>query len=154
MRRIATLFVEAARSVLLLARSTREAYDGATRFARMRVWILAILAADVCLVALLAARIGSTPLDLEVWYEPGFPSNLLIVRNQEKAALSPVTLVLDGRYELRLERLEPGVRGFEVSREFRDAQQRVPADDYRPATVEVRAAGAEMALPIQRRSGP
>ena len=153
MDRIIEILQDAAKSVLGLFRSTREAYEGASRFGRMRVWILAVFALDVAGVVLFVALSSGRPLDLEVWFQAGFPSNMLVIRNEGSSALEQVELLLDDRYRLKVERLSPGLQGFEVSRAFRDAQDLAPPEDYRPQQVQVTTHGDSVRIPVAK-TGP
>lgn len=141
---------DAATSVVGLFRSTKEAYEGASRFGRMRVWILAIFAADVLGVVLYIALSAGLPLNLEVWFQAGFPSNMLVIRNEGSRALTDVELTLDGRYHLKVERLAPGLQGFEVNRAFKDASDLAPPDDYRPQALTVTTDGDSVQIPVAK----
>jgi hypothetical protein len=153
MERVIEILRDAAKSVLSLFRSTREAYEGASRFGRMRVWILAVFGLDVLGVVLFVALASGRPMDLEVWFQPGFPSNMLVIRNEGASALEDVQLVLDGRYQLSVERLAPGLQGFEVNRAFRDASNLAPPEDYRPEELLVSTGGGTARIPVAK-TGP
>ena len=141
------------RSALEFLRSTKEAYEGAGRFAKMRVWILAVLVVDLVATILFVAMTGGRAIDVEVWFEQSFPSNMLIVRNESGENLKKVTLMLDRRYKLEVSALAPGLRGFEVNREFRDSSGAAPDDAYRPQQLEIRADGDSMIVPVGARPG-
>jgi hypothetical protein len=144
-------FIEGTRSAFDFLRSTREAYEGAGRYAKMRIWILAVLALDLVATVLFAALIGGRDIDVEVWFEQSFPSNMLIVRNESGDQLEAVSLTLDGRYQLDVGAIAPGLRGFEINREFRDRSGAAPEDSYRPQRLEIRADGDSMLVPIADR---
>ncbi len=135
-------------------RTTKDAYDGASRFTRMRIWIGTVLAADVLLTFLFVGVVGSQAMALEVWFEPGFPSNLLVVRNQGNDVLEDVFLVLDDRYTLRVPRLDPGPNGFEINREFHDKDDFGPPDDYMPSSLEVVSSNDKMHIQVKKREAP
>jgi hypothetical protein len=141
------------RSALEFLRSTKEAYEGAGRFAKMRVWILAVLVVDLVATVLFVAMTGGRAIDVEVWFEQSFPSNMLIVRNESGENLKKVILMLDRRYTLEVSSLAPGLRGFEVNREFRDSSGAAPDDAYRPQQLEIRADGDSMIVPVGARPG-
>lgn len=121
-------------------RQTRDNYETGTRFMRMRVWIVALLSIDVIATIAFVVVSGIRTFDVDVWFEPGFPSNMLVVRNQEQI-VSNATLVLDEKYRLSVERIEVGLNGYEVNRAFRDAQDISPPDSYKPRKLEIRFGG-------------
>lgn len=133
-------------------RTTREAYDGSSRFARLRLWILAVFGLDVVAVIVFMAMSGGRPLDLEVWFQPGFPSNMLVFRNESDEPLKNVRLVLDGKFTLQVPSLPTGLRGFEVSREFRDSANLGPAEGYRPQRVSVTTGDDTVDIAIESHS--
>ena len=140
--------LEGLKSTLEFLRNTREAYEGAGRFAKMRIWIVAVLATDLVATLLFVLMVGGRAIDVEVWFEQSFPSNMLIVRNESDEELEDVTLKLDGRFVLKVSSIAPGPRGFEVNREFRDASGAPPDDSYRPAQLEIEAEGDTMIVPV------
>lgn len=148
MARLKTILVEGFASVFGFLRSTKEAYDGAPRFARMRLLILGLLIVDVFAVIVFMSTMGSRDLDVTVWFEKSFPSNMLVVRNESGDPLDDVRLTLDGRFVLVVPRLEVGVRGFEVSHDFVDTDELTPDDDYLPRVVVVEADGETMSLDV------
>ncbi len=140
--------LEGIRSTLEFLRSTREAYEGAGRFAKMRIWIIAILLVDLLATVAFVTMVGGRPIDVDVWFEQSFPSNMLILRNESGDQLDDVTLTLDRRYVLKVPSIAPGLRGFEVNREFRDAGGSTPGDSYRPQQLQIRADGDSMVVPV------
>lgn len=140
--------IDGVQSALDFLRSTKEAYEGANRFARMRVWILAVLALDLFATVMFVALTGGRAIDVDVWFQESFPSNMLILRNESDDPIEKVTLVLDGRYRLEVDTIAPGLRGFEVNREFRDAKDEAPDESYRPQRLEIHADGDEMIVPV------
>jgi hypothetical protein len=134
-------------------KSTKEAYEGAGRFAKMRIWILSVLIADVVATLMFVALVGGREIDVEVWFEQSFPSNMLIVRNESGDELEDVRLTLDRRYVLQVSSIAPGLRGFEVNREFRDSSGAAPDDAYRPQQLEIRAGRDVMMVPVSGRPG-
>jgi hypothetical protein len=119
-------------------RSTKESYDTGSRFMKMRVWIVTALALDVLLTLGFVLFSGGRPLDVVVWFEPGFPANMLVVRNEGSYALRNATLVLDGRYTLAVDKIDRGLNGYEVNRAFKDNQDFSPPDSYKPRELEIR----------------
>ena len=148
MGRLLHLFRDALESVTRFLRSTREAYEGATQFARMRIWVFAVLAVDLIMVVSVIAVTGTRVLALEVWYQPSFPANLLIVRN-DGSSIREVSVLLDGRYRIGGRNLAPGVNGFEVERQFRDEKGERPPLGYRPSLVTVHARGETMEVSVK-----
>jgi hypothetical protein len=118
-------------------RQTKETYDAGSRFMRMRVWIFSLLGADVLVTIMFVLFSGGRALDVDVWFEPGFPANILVVRNEEGDPLPNATLVLDGRYRLTVDQIERGANGYEVNRVFRDSQDASPPDSYKPQQLEI-----------------
>lgn len=152
MSRIAEYLGDAKESLSHAFRSTKDAYDQAGRFARMRLWIMGAFGLDVVLVVALATVIGARAIDVDVWFQPGFPSDMLVVRNEGGDVLRDVQFVLDDRYRLRVDALPLGLQGFEVSRDFRDASGTPPGRGYEPRVVEVRTGGASMRLDVEQKS--
>lgn len=140
--------VDGLRSVVDLFRSASEAYEGANRFAKLRIWILGVLVFDLLLTLGAVVFVGGKPIDVEVWFEQGFPSNVLIVRNEGSDPLEDVTMVLDGRYSLTAKSIDTGLSAFEVNREFRDSKQVAPDYSYRPEQIEIRADGDRMVVSL------
>jgi hypothetical protein len=132
----------------------REAYGEADRYARMRLWVVAFVAVDaLCTVGFLWASSGRPAL--EVWYEVGFPSNMLILRNRDDDPLRGVQILLDGRYGLQAEEIPAdSVTGFEIDREFRDREGRTPGAQYRPRTARITRDGKTEVLPLAPVSEP
>lgn len=111
------------------------------------------MGANVVLAVALFAFIELSRPSLSARYEPGFPSNMLIVKNTG-ARLVDVRLVIDGRFVHRTRALDPGVHGFEVQRAFEDDLEARPEAHYVPERLRVEhAAGAQEILVAQRRSG-
>jgi hypothetical protein len=145
--------LEGIASALDFLRSTKEAYEGAGRFAKMRIWILVVLAVDLALTILFVLTVGGKAIDVDVWFEQSFPSNMLVVRNESGDDLEDVTLMLDRKYVLKVGSIAPGLRGFEVNREFRDSTGAAPDDSYRPQQLEIYADGDQMMVPVGGRPG-
>lgn len=129
-------------------RATRESYAAGSRFAKMRVWIIAILALDAILTVTYVIQSGAKPLDVVVWFEPGFPANMLVLRNEGGEPLEDVTLILDRKYELEVERIEEGLNGYEVNRAFRDREDLGPPESYAPKELEIRIEGRSVRIPV------
>lgn len=148
MDRFRELVTEAIESLGSLLRQTKDAYEGASRYARMRLLILVLLAVDVFAVFIFIATFGSKALEVTVWFEKSFPSNMLIVRNESGDPIDDVKLTLDGRFVRVVKRLEAGPVGFEVSRDFFDPQELTPEDDYQPQVVLLEADGEQMTIEV------
>lgn len=134
-------------------RAKKDTYETGSRFLKMRVWIVAFVLADVVATLGFVFFSGGRPLDVVVWFEPGFPANMLVLRNETGAVLEDATLVLDGKYTLEVERIERGLNGFEVNHAFRDAQEFAPSDKYRPVSLEIRVDGDAVSLQIGAQGG-
>ena len=143
--------LEGFQSTIAFLRDTREAYEGAGRFAKMRIWIVGVLSADLIATVMFFAFVGGKEIDVEVWFEQSFPSNMLIVRNETDDPLEKVKLVLDGKWVLDAGSIAPGLRGFEVNREFRDRSGNAPEDSYRPHLLHIEADGDSMDIPVVQR---
>lgn len=141
-------------SALDFLRDQKGAYEGSTRFAKMRVWILGLLGVDLVVTLFYVALAGGQVFDVEVWYEKAFPSNLLIVRHNGRRSLRDLTLTLDGRYTNWVDRLDPGLKGFELRGDFHDATGLAPGDDYKPAQIQLKNPDGEMTIPVLIRSKP
>lgn len=134
-------------------RQQKETYDGGSRFLKMRVWIVGILALDVVLTLAFVLLSGGRSLDVVVWYKPGFPANMLVVKNETGDVLEDVKLVLDGRYAHQVDRIDRGLNGFDVNQLFRDASDGTPPDTYRPSQLQLVIDGDPVLLPIGAEGG-
>lgn len=152
MRQLVEMLRETFASIAAFVGSTKEAYEGANRFAKYRIWILGLFGVDVVATLIFVLASGGRSLDLEVWYQQSFPSNMLIVRSEEDRPLRDVVLLLDGQYRLEVDVLPKGLKGFEVGRDFLNDQRLSPGEEYRPSTVEIRAGGRVLVLPIVQRA--
>lgn len=121
--------------------------------ARVRGALYLILAVDlaVCLYAGIAA--WNDQLRLTVWFERGFPSDMLMVRNQGRAQAA-VTLELDEGYRLSDVALAEGAQGFAVRRLFRDDAKKPPPERYVPSRLVVHRGDEQHAFPVDRPSEP
>jgi hypothetical protein len=117
-------------------KSTKETYEGQSRFMKMRIWIVAVLAIDAMVTLGFVFVAGGHP-NVVAWYQPGFPANMLVVRN-EGGYLKDATLVLDNRYTYAVERIDKGLNGFDVNHAFRDKDDFTPPESYRPRELEIR----------------
>lgn len=134
------------RSAFGFVRQTKESYDAGTRFLRLRIWIVGFLAIDVVATIAFVFVAGTRPLDVDVFFEPAFPSNFLVVQNKG-AALDDVTLTLDNAYLLTVERIDPGPDGYPMNR-FRDKNDLSPPDSYKPKELVLRSGSAVFKLPV------
>lgn len=150
MRRLVVLMKDAFQSVLGLLGAKRDAYDGAKRFAVMRLRVFVALAANILLVGAVLAVVGGRTFEIEIWYQPAFPANLLVVRN-EGVPIDSVVLMLDGGYRVDDVALVPGVNGFEIEPQFRDEKGERPPIGYRPKRVVVMAEGRAMEVVVESR---
>jgi len=118
-------------------KDARLAYAGANRWARMRLWVLAALGLDAVLTVGAVLALSGSP-QVEAWFEPGFPADMVIVRNLDDSPLRDVELVIDQRYRHRVALIpEEGTTGFDLRREFEDAKGRGPDQDYVPRSLVV-----------------
>lgn len=130
-------------------RAKKEQYDTGSRFMKMRVWIVGVLGLDVLLTVGFVLFSGSA-LEVSAWFEPGFPANMLVVKNETGDALEEAILVLDNRYTLQVDRIETGVNGYDVNQAFRDEQDFTPPSSYKPAMLELRVDGHKVLMPVGR----
>lgn len=140
-------------SILDLLKRGAERYQGASRFGRMRLGLLLFLFVDVIVVLILATTVGQKLFEVEIWHQPGFPSSMIVLRNQDRP-MKEVHLVLDGRYELVLETMPLGLKGITVQKEFRDAQWRAPQQGYQPSELVFRVGEREMRVNLRRPAQP
>lgn len=140
---------EAQEGLLSLVRQTHEAYAGAGRFTRMRGAVVGLLGLDVAVVVVgvLVASMHAGPFALEAWFEPSFPSNMIVIRNND-GPLESVTLTLDNRYRLDVPTMARGLAGFEVERQFRDEAGSRPDASFRPSALEIRVLDEVMRVPL------
>jgi len=114
-------------------RQLRRGYQKANQFARMRIWTVAALIADVILVAIVMLVVGEPRQLLEVGLQTGFPGDMVIIHNLDDDSLEEVRVVLDGRFEASVPRIAGDQTiGLELIREFRDARGGFPPPAYRP----------------------
>lgn len=131
-----------------LAQQARESYEAGTAFMRMRVWVLGVLGLDVLGTLVFVASVGAPVLEVAVWFEKSFPSNMIVIRNETGDELTNATLVLDGRYKLEVETMEPGPNGYEVNRAFRDESDQAPGDAYVPVNLDIIIDGEAVRIPV------
>ena len=129
----------------------RGGFGEGSRHSKKRVLALGIFGIDVIASAFYVFIATRQPIDIQAWFEPGFPSNMVVLRNNEDGALEDVTLVLDLRYSMSLTELEPGISGLEVNREFRDNQNKAPKEDYRPERLIVHVDGNSVSFKLGER---
>jgi len=121
--------------------------DASGRLERLRKLVLGALAAQtlLTLVYVVAASGRDSPFD--AWYQPGFPSNLVVVHYHGSRDLPDVRVVLDDRFEATIPHLAPGPNGLQIDRDFA-ADGRAPAADYRPTRLEVRVKDDHYEVPL------
>ena len=145
---LSNLIDDLVQSVQGIFQKSKDAYEGSGRFQKWRLWVIGALVLDVALVGVVFAAIGLSTVDLEAWYQPSFPSNLVIVRNNG-AALGPATIVLDGVYRLEGAKLEPGVNGFELERRFRNSKEEHPSASYQPSRLRLTVDGNDVEIEVR-----
>jgi len=124
------------------ARQLRQGYQSATVFARMRIWIVGALVADLVVVILTLAVVGRPDTWVEVGLQTGFPGDMVILHNLDDDPLRDVRVVLDGRYEASVPRIEgEETVGLELVREFHDEAGHFPPASYRPEEARVEYGG-------------
>jgi hypothetical protein len=115
-------------------------YKSEGRFNQMRIWVVAAVIADALLTsAFVVSSGGSNPLKIDGWFQKGFPSNLVVIRNDSKTELVDVELEIDGRYRAKVDHITLGANGFPIDQQFLDAQHHAPPAEYRPSTLTVHA---------------
>ncbi len=128
--------------------SSKERYEGSSRFGRWRIWVLMALILDFAVVAGLFVFLGLRAIDVEAWYQPAFPSNLVILENSG-SKLGPTEIVLDERYTLTAEEIPRGVNGFELERRFRDSSDARPSASYHPQRMRVTTNGESIEVEVR-----
>jgi hypothetical protein len=125
-------------------------YKSEGRFNQMRIWVIAAVILDALLTSAFVMSSGSSnPLRIDAWYQKGFPSNLVVIRNDSKRELIDVELEIDGRYHANVDHLTLGANGFSIDQQFLDAQQHAPPAEYRPSTLTVRAGRDEVDIRLR-----
>lgn len=107
------------------------------RFTRLRNLIIGGMALNALLALLVSLGVILARTSWSARYEPGFPSDMLVVKNAGQDKLRGVRLVLDGRFVHEVRLLGPGVHGFEIQRAFEDAQENRPPSGYRPRALRI-----------------
>lgn len=115
---------------------------------RVRRWIVIAMVVNVFLAGGLALAIELSRTSLSARYEPGFPSDMLMVKNGGEQRLFDVVLEIDGRYLHQVRSLRPGVHGFEVQRAFEDRQENRPAAGYVPRLLKVMHRGGQETIEV------
>ncbi|MEM1022243.1 MAG: hypothetical protein AAGD10_19685 [Myxococcota bacterium] len=127
----------------------RQAYAGANRWARMRIWVLVILGLDAVLTVVGVLAFSASPR-VEAWFEPGFPHDMVIVRNLDDSPLRDVVLLIDGRFRHRVDKIPAeGSSGFDLVRDFADGTGRGPDDGYVPQTLVVTHTRGEREIALE-----
>lgn len=114
---------------------------------RRRIVILA--AANLVLAVAIAVGLWLTEPILSARFDPGFPADLVVVRNLGSRPMDAVVLTLDGRYVHRLGHLPAGPQVPVVLDEFVDQGSYSPVEGYVPHRLEVRHAGGVEAVLIE-----
>jgi hypothetical protein len=150
-KRVGELIVKKLGELMSMLRSSIEAariaYQTGTRHFRMRVWIASALGIDVIATLVLVAAMRSRPIDIDVWFRQSFPSNVLVLRNEEGKTFRNAVLILDQRYRLEVEELPPGLSGFQLADDFDDYGER-PPETYQPSKLELVIDGDRYVLPV------
>ena len=122
-------------------------------YAKLRMWIVAAFIADVVLTFgyIAVAGSGGPSAAVEAWFEPSFPSNILVVRNFDTEPIEDVELIVDGRYRAQLSQLMPGPTGLTIDRDFHDGVQATPPATYEPRRLELRTVDDVVQIRITRR---
>lgn len=141
----------ARRSGVEAVKRAKADYDAETRYAKMRIWIVGALVADVVGTLLFVLLASDAPPAIEAWYQPGFPANMVVIRNQSGAAIREVELLIDDRYRAKMDRLIPGPNGLRFNTDFKDRDDRVPPSGYAPKTLEIRARDEVLRLSLPNR---
>lgn len=134
-------------------RSAKAQYDASGRFAQMRFWILVLFFLDLSGTVGYVVGAAQGAAAYHAWFQRGFPADMVVVDNATAEVVEDVVIVLDGRWRLRLKRLEVGPNGFEISRDFRDASNQAPAADYKPRQVVLHVDRDAHELTVEDRSG-
>jgi len=120
-----------------VARDARDAYSGANRYARVKVWIIAAVVLDAVVTLGVVISVSGPP-QLEVRFEQGFPANMVIIQNNYGDPVLDVSLRLDGTFlKESVDIPANGTTGFDVSREFMDEAGHHPEPEYAPVQLEV-----------------
>ena len=121
-----------------LVKSARADYDSKGRYQKIRVWILFVFALDVLFTVAFVASSDPGSERFEAWFQPGFPSNMVVIRNLGERSADDVLLILDGRFRSKVATLVPGPTGLQIDTEFRDGVGGSPPDSYLPRRLEIR----------------
>lgn len=121
-------------------RKAKAEYDAKGRFQKLRIWIILIFIVDVVGTVGFVASGDSAAGRFEAWFQPGFPSNMVVVRNLGQRSVDDVMLVLDGQFRTKVATLQPGPTGLQIDTEFRDGIGGSPPDSYLPKRLEIRTA--------------
>ena len=104
---------------------------------RPKQLILGAMVANILLALVLGIVIAGSKSFLHAQFEPGFPSDMLVVRHKGRRDLRNVLLELDGRFIHRVPVLRKGTVAFEVPGFFEDEQRRSPGKGFRPHRLRV-----------------
>jgi hypothetical protein len=120
----------------------KQRYRDSGRFNQMRLWVVVAFVLDALLSG--AVVLGTTRVTIraEAWFQKGFPSNLIVVRQLDSRGFEDVEIVLDGgRYKGHVDRITPGANGFALDQQFFDAKESPPPNDYVPRRLTIRVQG-------------
>lgn len=123
------------------------------RFTRARTLIVGAMILNAVLALSVSLGIFLARTSWSARYEPGFPSDMLVLKNAGGDKLREVRLVLDGRFTHRVRALGPGVHGFEIQRAFEDAQENRPPSGYIPRELVILHARGVEEMKVDEREG-
>lgn len=125
------------------------------RFRAYRGAILAGVVVNAVVALSLAAGMYLARTTWSAHYRPGFPLDMLMVKNGSGRVASDVELVLDGRWIYRPGDLSPGAHGFPLRQVFEDAESERFPTGYVPRRLHIAYQGGSEDLAVEALgSGP
>lgn len=120
---------------------------------KMRIWIVSAFSVDVAATLLFFIIGGSSrALSVEAWYQQGFPSNLIVVRNVGARELKHIDMLLDSHYRAQIEAIGPGAAsGLEIDRAFVDEEQLGPPASYTPKRLRIHSGAHAVEIQLGRK---
>ncbi len=119
------------------------------RYARFRLMILGVVLVNILVSFVLFFSIGRRDVEADLWFKPGFPNDLVVIRNESGGIMRDVQIVLDGRYRATVRLLKPGVKGLILNSEFFDTSQETPETGYKPRKAEIRHDGDSVNIELK-----
>lgn len=114
-------------------RRVKSEYDAEGRFSKLRIKILGAFFLNLMVASVVGFVLAQPPeVEIEAWWQVGFPSNLIVIRSLRPQPLRDVHMVLDSRYVGKAPIIQEGTNGFEIEQTFLDSNHFAPPREHVP----------------------